>query len=693
MAVLATSEPQLSQAPLRVALAGNPNCGKTTLFNALTGLNYKVANYPGVTVERKEGRATLGTRKATIIDLPGIYSLTGHSIDEVIASKALLGQLAGAPLPDIVVCVIDASNLERNLYLATQIIDLGFPVILALNMCDIADKRGIKIRKEILSRHLDVPVISLVANKQSGIQQLISSIHTLATSRRPSSRRYLWSEDTTLLNSADALGAVYAKSISTGLSCDQQRFFGLSLLSEALQTSNEEQRELAKKLKRELHDAGINPLTSEATERYRWINQVIRNAVVRENLETQLFSEKIDSIITHRIWGTLIFLGVMAFIFQSIFLWASLPMDLIDQGVSWFGSFVAELVPDGHFRSLLVDGIIAGVGGVLVFIPQIAILFFLLSLLEDSGYLSRAAFLMDRVMRRFGLQGRSFIPLLSSFACAIPGILSTRTIASFSDRMTTILVAPLMSCSARLPVYAVLIAAFIPETWYGIVSLQGLVLLSMYLLGILGAIVVSLLLKRTVFKGEPALFVMEMPPFRAPSIKLALTNAWDRVMLFMKSAGTVILACSVLLWFLASFPEGEVKDSYAGRIGHAMEPAIKPLGYNWEIGVGILASLAAREVFVSSLATIYNLEGEDDEAASMSLVSTLKDKRDRGEVPLKSALSLMVFYVFACMCMSTVAAARRETGSWGWSAFMFAYMTALAYGGAWLTYTVVGMLS
>lgn len=688
MGVVAASGIQTKSAPLRVALAGNPNCGKTTLFNALTGLNYKVANYPGVTVERKEGRATLGTNKAVIIDLPGIYSLTGHSIDEVIASRALLGQLPGTALPDVVVCVIDAANLERNLYLATQIIDLGFPVILALNMCDIADKRGIKIRKEILARQLDVPVISLVANKQNGIQHLISAITSLAAKGPSSSKRYSWSNGTPLLAASDTLGG-----LSNESTADQKRFFGLSLLSDAIAPTNDEQRELAKSLKRELLEKGVDSLTAEATLRYKWINQVVKSCSVREEGEQRLFSERLDSIITHRIWGTIIFFSIMAFIFQSIFLWASLPMDLIDQGVSWCGEYISQLLPAGLLRSLIVDGVVAGVGGVLVFIPQIAILFFLLSLLEDSGYLSRAAFLMDKVMRRFGLQGRSFIPLLSSFACAIPGILSTRTIASFSDRMTTILVAPLMSCSARLPVYAVLIAAFVPEVWFGIISLQGLVLLSMYLLGILGAIVVSLILKRTVFKGEPALFVMEMPPFRAPSLKLALTNAWDRVMLFMKSAGTVILACSVLLWFLASFPQGEVKESYAGQIGQAMEPVIKPLGYNWEIGVGILASLAAREVFVSSLATIYNLEAADDEAASRSLVTTLQEKRESGEFPLKSALSLMVFYVFACMCMSTVAAARRETGSWGWSAFMFLYMTALAYGGAWITYTIAGYLT
>jgi ferrous iron transport protein B len=377
----------------------------------------------------------------------------------------------------------------------------------------------------------------------------------------------------------------------------------------------------------------------------------------------------------------------MALIFQAIFLWASAPMDLIDSSFTTLGNFINQQMADGPLRSLLVDGIVAGVGSVLIFIPQIAILFLFLGLLEDSGYLARAAFIMDRIMRQFGLQGRSFIPLLSSFACAIPGIMSTRTIPSFADRMITILVAPLMSCSARLPVYTLLIAAFVPEhRLLGVISLQGLVLLSMYLLGIIGAALVAWILKLSLLRGAPALFIMEMPVFKVPGLKVVLRDVWDRIVLFIKGAGTVILACSIILWFLASYPEGSVKESYAGQIGTAIEPIIKPLGFNWEIGVGILASFAAREVFVTSLATVYNLQGADE--TSESLISMLRHRHETGEMTTASALALMVFFVFACQCMSTIAVCRRETGSWRWPALMFGYMTALAYLAAWATYVV-----
>ncbi|MCC6954180.1 MAG: ferrous iron transport protein B, partial [Deltaproteobacteria bacterium] len=414
---------------------------------------------------------------------------------------------------------------------------------------------------------------------------------------------------------------------------------------------------------------------------------------VRTRRDTHLtFADRLDALTTHRIWGTGIFLAVMGLMFQAIFLWAQIPMDLIDGLFVQLGDFVTNSMPPGELRSLVVDGVIAGVGSVVIFVPQIAVLFIFLGILEDTGYLSRAAYLMDRVLRAFGLQGRSFIPLLSSFACAIPGILATRTIPSWSDRMATIMVAPLMSCAARLPVYTVLIAAFIPSTLlFGFISLQGMALLSMYMLGIAGACIVAWLLKLTALRGQPALFVMEMPPFRAPSMRIVLRQTWDSVVSFLKNAGTIILACAIVLWFLASYPKQDersdtppVENSYAGQIGHAIEPLIRPLGYNWEVGVALLASFAAREVFVSSLATVYSLEAEDDSSAS--LVQRLQEKRSKGEFSTLSAVSLMVFYVFACQCMSTLAVCRRETGSWGWTAFMFVYMTSLAYVSALAVY-------
>lgn len=670
--------------PARIILAGNPNCGKTTLFNALTGLRYKVANYPGVTVEKKEGRLPLSDEfKAVITDLPGIYSLSHNSLDEAIATRALLGDIEDESPPDLIVSVVDATNLERNLYLTSQLLDMGIPMILVLNMSDLAETQGVRIRKELLSRALGIPVLSLTASKGDGVAELKAEMLRLLRTKEASPKAFGWlGAESPYRVAATTIGSEARAFARPGT---QALFLGTSLLSDASVPSNEILRKAVLSARTELLASGIDCISFEVTQRYMWINAIVKGCCAFESPQGGRLTAKVDALITHRLWGTVIFLGLMAFIFQSIFLWASLPMEFIDWAVASAGTFVGSFLAPGLLRSLLVDGIISGVGSVLVFIPQIAILFFFLGLLEDSGYLSRAAFLMDRVMRQFGLQGRSFIPLLSSFACAIPGILSTRTIPSFTDRLATILIAPLMSCSARLPVYTLLIAAFIPnQLVFGFFSLQGLVLLGMYVLGIVGAAAVAWILKMTILRGEPAVFVMEMPPFRLPSLRIAAREVIDRVLLFLKSAGTIILACSVLLWFLASYPQGEVRHTYAGRIGTAMEPVIKPLGFNWEIGVGLLASFAAREVFISSLATVYNLQ--DNDSASESLTHVLKAKKANGSFTLATALSLMVFYVFACQCMSTLAVCRRETGSWGWTAFMFGYMTSLAYAASFLTY-------
>ncbi len=669
---------------MQIVLAGNPNCGKTTLFNALTGLRHKVANYPGVTVERKEGNVDLGEGvTAQVVDLPGIYSLSHNSLDEAIATKALLGAIPGTPLPDIIVSVIDSTNIERNLYLTSQLIDLGIPLIVALNMSDLAEKQGIHVRKELLARSLDVPVLAITAHRSEGLEQLRAVLREHSRAPKKSSTAFGWLQaDSTFRIEAEKIGKAGASSPAQNINA---LFMGTALLSDSLATSDGPIRAELAAARERLQASSIDWVSFEATARYTWINQIVRTSCAFDTPEGGSLAARIDALLTHRFWGTLLFLVLMAFIFQAIFLWATVPMDFIDGAVAKLGTVIGATLPDGMFKSLIVDGIVAGVGSVLVFIPQIAILFFFLGLLEDSGYLSRAAFLMDRIMRQFGLQGRSFIPLLSSFACAIPGILSTRTIPSFTDRLATILIAPLMSCSARLPVYALLIAAFVPaQTVAGVFSLQGLVLLGMYVLGIAGAAVVAWLLKMTLLRGEPAVFVMEMPPFRLPSIRTAAREVLDRVVLFLKSAGTVILACSVLLWFLASYPRGDVRHTFAGKIGSAMEPVIQPLGFNWEIGVGLLASFAAREVFVSSLATVYNLQ--DDDPANESLNAALKERKAAGTFTLATALSLMVFYVFACQCMSTLAVCRRETGSWRWTVFMFSYMTGLAYIAAFATY-------
>lgn len=675
---------------ITVALAGNPNCGKTTLFNALTGLHYKVGNYPGVTVERKEGPLNLPgiEEEVVLVDLPGIYSLSSTSLDEKIATQCLFGEL-GLP-PDIVIVVVDAANLERNLYLVTQLIDCRIPVVVALNMVDLAEKAGIKVFDELLSKELNVPVISVIAKKRSGLNALKDAVANVIREPRSSSKRFFWCEQTPVfLDEARALGAKTIPNIERRARVSE--LTGCALLSESQAATDPQIAQAVSASQQKLRDLEIDPHSFEATKRYHWIGKIVPAVSHQTASNHTTLMKKIDAVLTHKIWGSVIFIALMGLIFQSIFTWSQVPMDMIDSFMTAASDYISNLLPDGQLKSLIVDGMIGGVGSVLVFIPQIAILFMFLGLLEDSGYLSRAAFLMDGIMRRVGLQGRSFIPLLSSFACAIPGILSTRTIPSWADRLTTIMVAPLMSCSARLPVYAVLIGAFIPNDYvFGFISLQGLTLLAMYLLGIVGAAVVSWILKRTLLKREPAFFVMELPPFRRPSLRLVFREVYDRVKIFCQSAGTVILACSVVLWFLASYPRtdtGEapaLQESYAGDLGAIIEPVVKPLGYNWEIGIGLVASFAAREVFVSSLATIYNVSNDDD--TSQTLISTLKQKRADGSFTTAAAISLMVFYVFACQCMSTIAVCRRETGSWKWVAFMVTYMTILAYGMAFLAY-------
>lgn len=692
MSSASESLPPQASSPAReytVALAGNPNCGKTTIFNGLTGLRYKVANYPGVTVEKKVGALKVpGQENVVLVDLPGIYSLSGNSLDEQIATSALLGQIPGEPIPDLIIAVLDASNLERNLYLTTQLMDLGAPMIVALNMSDIASERGLTIRTEILGRALGVPVIGLAANKGEGLATLRAEIERILAGRDVTTPRpFQWlSPDSPFAQEAITLGGLEHAN-GTGAKIPAQ-LIGTALLSESAPGSSEKIRAAVLSARSALATIGIDAMSFEATARYQWINAIVKRACIQAHSDAQRWAERVDALVTHKIWGSILFLAIMTLIFQAIFLWASAPMDFIDATFAKFGTFVKGVMPDGKLESLVVDGVIAGVGSVVIFVPQIALLFLFLGILEETGYLCRAAFLMDRLMRKVGLQGRSFIPLLSSFACAIPGIMSARSIPSFADRLTTILIAPLMSCSARLPVYALLIAAFIPSTLYlGVVSLQGLVLLSMYLLGIIGAAVVAWALKSSLLRGTPALFVMEMPPFRLPAFKVVLRDVLDRVVLFLKSAGTIILACSIVLWFLAAFPSDKVEESFAGKIGHAMEPVIRPLGFNWEIGVGILASFAAREVFITSLATVYNLEADDTDE-TRPILSALEERRAAGTFTLSSALSLMVFYVFACQCMSTLAVCRRETNSWRWPIFMFVYMTALAYVAALITYQV-----
>lgn len=654
--MVSTHSPSVSSVTLgTIALVGNPNCGKTTLFNSLTGSNYKVANYPGVTVEKKEGTISLShTTTASIVDLPGTYTLLGSTIDEKIVTRLLRGEVHGTSKPDLIVAVLDATNLERNLYLVSELIDVGLPMVLALNMMDAAEEQGIKIYSEILGRSLDLPVIPIVARSKKGLEDLKQAVARELTHPTTSRKRFAW------IPPDHAFAATPRDTL-------QHR------LSEELDPDT---------------------IATAATLRYAWIRSIVARAISCPR-ELQPPTSRLDTVLTSKIWGLPILFGIFGLIFQAIFLWAQIPMDLISAAVDGLSAWLSQTLPPGILTSLITEGIIPGVGNVIVFIPQIAILFFCIGILEDSGYLSRAAFLLDNFMRKVGLQGRAFIPLLSSFACAVPGILSTRTIPTRADRITTIMIAPLMSCSARLPVYAVLIAAAVPPVLLGgFLSLQGLVLLGMYLLGVAAACGVAWILQKALRRKESCFFVMEMPPLRRPVIRIVLRNVYDSVVSFLKNATTVILACSIVIWFLASYPKphdgytgNPVQVSYAGRMGTAIEPIIKPLGFNWEIGFSIISSFPAREVFVTGLSTVLNVSDDGDQE-HRSLVHRLQEKEKDGSFSPLTAISLMVFYVFACQCMSTLAVCRRETGSWGWVFGMFGYMTTLAYLASLITYQV-----
>lgn len=721
-----------------VALTGNPNCGKTTLFNALTGLRAKVGNYAGVTVERKEGKL-LGTNSETpitILDLPGTYSLSPHSLDEQISRDVLFNRLPDVPAPSLAVVVIDASNLQRNLYYATQVIELGYPTIIALNMTDVAENNGHHIDAEQLSAALGVPVIPIVASTGQGVPDLRKKIISSIAENRRTIPRHFCELPVVFGTEAEAIAELLAKTFHERKT--QATAEALLILSdEKVLASNKEHypphvEEPVVAARKRIEAAGIDWRSIAIEARYARASAIQMAVTTERDLVTETFSDKADRVLTHKFWGFLIFVGLMALMFQSIFTFAEYPMHWIEAIVSWAGNFVGSSMPDGALKSLVVDGVFAGVGGVVVFLPQICLLFLFISILEDTGYMARAAFLMDRLMSKVGLHGKSFIPMLSSFACAIPGIMATRTIESRKDRLVTILVAPLMSCSARLPVYTLLIAACIPKKQIlGIFSLAGLTMLSMYLLGIIVALLMALLFKKTLLKGPTPMLIMELPPYKRPVLKVVLRHMWDRSALFLKRAGTVILGISIILWFLATYPKdakidenfaaqrkaietqvvsekpteeqtaqlseidnaeagAKLRYSFAGRMGHAIEPIIKPLGYDWKMGIGIVASFAAREVFVSTMSTVYNVGQDDDEEKSIAdLAQNLREQKYPNGAQVYTplvAVSLMVFYVFALQCVSTVAIVRRETNSWKWPIFQWVYMGVLAWVLAFITY-------
>ena len=606
----------MNPAPL-VAVVGNPNAGKSALFNALTGARQKVGNYPGVTVERKSGRTTLADgRPVELVDLPGAYGLDPSSPDEAVTRDVLLGRFAGERKPDGLIIVVDASNLDNHLRFALQLIGLGLPAVVALNMIDMARRDGLELSAERLSRELGVPVIETVAVRRKGMEEL-----------------------------REALAA--------------------RLLAPAARAET------------------VLPDSGEIQRRAR---QIAAAAIVRET-PVRRWTHRLDRFLLHPVAGPLILAVVMFTMFQAVFAWSEAPIGWIEAALEAVGTAATSALPDGLLRSLIVDGVIGGVGAVVVFLPQILILFLFILLLEGTGYMVRAAFLMDRLMSRAGLSGRAFIPLLSSFACAVPGIMATRTIDNEKDRLTTILVAPLMTCSARLPVYTLIIAAFIPDrNVLPGVNLQGAVMFGLYLAGIFGALGAALLLRKTVVRGGSSFFMMELPKYQLPLLKDVALGLWQRAAIFLKRVGGIILVTTVVLWALASFPQagpGEKQSevSIAGRIASGIEVVVRPIGFNHDIALALLPAMAAREVAVSAIATVYAIDQSDEEQMNQSL-----EERLGGSWPLPTALAFLVWFVFAPQCISTIAVTRRETNGWKWPAFMVGYLFALAYIAAGATY-------
>ena len=691
--------------PLRVAIIGNPNTGKTTLFNALTGLRQRVGNFAGVTVERVEGGYKMPDgRRIAVLDLPGSYSLSAGSPDEQVALEVLLGRDPAHWRPHVVLVVADASHLERNLFLASQVCELGLPVVIALNQIDAATDQGIEIDVPALIHEIGVPIVPTIASRGEGIEPLKQAIIIAATLPAPE-RRFALPPDT-----AAALAPLQQQIELDGFSPSAAAMEALRLLSVSrgeahLARVSDLPRHL-ESTRDALRALGIAPERVEAEARYEWISGVLARSFVRRPQALRTFSDRLDAVALHRTGGPVLFLVVMALVFQAVFSWATPLQDAIESVIATVGSTIGGWLPAGDLRSLVVDGVFAGVGSVLVFLPQIAFLFAFIGVLEQSGYMARAAFLMDRVMRRVGLHGKSFIPMLSGYACAVPGIMATRTISDPKDRLATIMVVPLMSCSARLPVYTLLIGAFVPALpLLPGLDLQGATMLAMYLLGTITALAVAALFRATLLRGPVRPMILELPPYRWPSVRSLGVSVWQRCQLFLRRAGTVILSLSIVLWALATYPrapadatlteaqrqEAQLGYSALGRFGHAIEPVVRPLGYDWKIGVSIVASFAAREVFVSTMGTIYGV-GDNQEAA---LVDRLRAERGADGALVYTpliAVGLMVFYVYALMCISTIAVTVREAGGgrigWQWAAIQFGYMLALAYGAAWLVIVI-----
>lgn len=729
---LSTDFPPAAAAPVHgsaanpwvVAVIGNPNTGKTTLFNALTGLTQRTGNYAGVTVDSFLGSFTEGDAHFLLVDLPGSYSLSPRAPDEVVAVRALLGSGETAR-PHVVLCIVDATNLDRNLFLLTQILDSGLPVVVALTMVDVAKREGIRIDYRALGRRLGVPVVPVHASKRQGISQLKAALREGAEAGESRAEHVAFptpfEREVAGILPLLATNGRRSTFLAQRLLLDRDGFLENELGEEIPVAA----RDFAAAARHRLDAAGCPVPAVEVAERYDWIRDVVHDAVEAGDGSRFVWTRRIDAVLTHPVAGITVFLCGMALVFQAIFSWAAPFMEAIEAVFGAVGEAVAAVVPAGALQSLLVDGVIGGAGAVVVFVPQIAILFALITVMEDSGYMARAAFLMDRVMASFGLSGRSFIPLLSSFACAVPGIMAARSVENRRDRLTTIMIAPLMSCSARLPVYVLFIAAFIPPvTVAGVIGLQGLTLFAMYMIGVVVAPCVAWVLKRTRLKGPPVPFLLELPPYKLPSWRVVLFRVYDRSWAFVRRAGTIILATAIVIWALSYFPTRpditrtydarragadaatveqldrqeaaeRLRASFLGRAGIAIEPLVRPLGWDWRIGMATLASFPAREVVIAALGTIYSL-GDGQDEISPELRATMRSATWPDGRPVFTpvvALSVMVFFALCSQCAATLATIRKETGSWGPAIFTFVYMTTLAYLGALAVYQIGSRLA
>jgi ferrous iron transport protein B len=710
----------LKQGNIKVALVGNPNAGKSTLFNALTGLRQKTGNFPGVTVSKKSGTFKIPAgqvhqeTQVTLVDLPGLYSIYPKSKDETVVMD-ILANPKHPDFPDVVIIVVDASNLQRNLLLFTEISDLGIPAVVALNMLDVAESMKLSVNAVQLAMQLKVPVVNINARTGKGVDMLKEAVSQVYHNQEKSVQQYFYEPKESEVSLIDEVKEIYHLEndyVALQYVCQHDNF---SFLEQPARTR------LDKLIEKYSFDEN-HFLATETIARYEKIKPIVSKAVKSSEVTEQPYwTRKLDSILLHPFWGYISFLIVLIIVFQAIFAWATYPSDLIDGGIAQVIEWTKEVLPKGVLNDLITDGILAGIAGIVVFIPPIAILFALVSLLEESGYMARVMVIMDKLMRPFGLNGRSVVPLISGAACAVPAIMTTRSISSRYERLLTILVTPLMSCSARLPIYTILIALVVPSTTVlGFLNLQGLVLLGLYALGLIGALFSAWLLSLFIQRKEPSYFMLEMPSYKLPRWGHVAFTMYDSVKSFVLEAGKVIMAISIVLWVLANYGPGDkmeiaerqivtrmqagpqeqidaaiasakLENSYAGHFGRFIEPAIRPLGYDWKIGIALLASFAAREVFVGTMATIYSISGDSEDVPTVKQRLLQEKNPETGVAMFTPAVcfSLLMFYVFAMMCMSTIAVVHRETHGWKWPLIQLAYLMVLAYGSAFVVYQLM----